>query len=89
MSGPKIGLGWNAALSKHPLRAADEIYEGAKRAVGRRKEMKLFSFESPMTVELRYKRLENAEARARAHAGWERVDAYTVRKREERIEDFY
>jgi D-amino peptidase len=85
----KVSLGWNAALSKHPARAVDEIYEGVKSAVVQRGRAKLFTFESPTTVEVRYKRLEAAEAKSRTHAGWERVDAYTVRKTAESIEDFY
>lgn len=85
----KQGLGWNAALSKHPLRVLDEIYAGAKEAVRRRGEMKVFTFDSPITVEIRFKRLEAAQAKSRTHGGWERVDAYTVRKRGESIEDFY
>ena len=85
----KIALGWTSALSKHPLRAADEIYEATKRAVARRKAMKPFSFENPLTVEMRYKRIEPAEQKSRAFAGWERVDAYTVRKIGATIRDFY
>jgi hypothetical protein len=51
-----------------------------RKAVSRLSEMKLFHFESPLEVEVRFKRIEGAEQRARFHAGWERVDAYTVRK---------
>jgi len=76
----KQGLGRNLAISKHPLQAADEIYTGVKRAMVRLNDMQIFSFDSPATVEIRYKRLEEAEATARSKAGWERVDPYTVRK---------
>jgi D-amino peptidase len=85
----KISLGWNAALSKHPARAVDEIYEGVKRAVASRGQAKRFTFSSPTTMEIRYKRLEAAEEESRNHSGWERVDAYTVRKTSESIEDFF
>jgi D-amino peptidase len=85
----KIGLGWNAALSKHPLRVLDEIYAGVQHAVQRHGEMKLFKFDSPTTLEIRYKRLEAAEERSRDHAGWTRSDAYTIRKTAESIEDLY
>lgn len=31
----KQAMGWNAAVSKHPLRVVDEIEAGVKQAVGR------------------------------------------------------
>ena len=85
----KRALGYNVAISKHPLRVLDEIYTGVKRAAERRREMKPFSFGSPVTVEMRYKRIEGAQARSRDHSGWERVDAYTIRKTGDSITDFY
>jgi D-amino peptidase len=85
----KQSLGYNVAISKHPLRVLDEIYAGVKRAVERRRDARPFTFTSPMTVEMRYKRIENAQNRSRDHSGWERIDAYTVRKRGETIEDFF
>src|SRR5207247_2939534 len=85
----KRSLGDNAAISKHPLRVLDEIYAGAKRAAERRAEAKPFTFPSPLTVEMRYKRIENAQAKSRDHSGWQRVDAYTVRKGGESIIDFF
>ena len=85
----KRALGYNAAISKHPLRVLDEIYAGARRAVERRGEMELFTFASPVTFELRYKRIEGAQARSRDHSGWERVDAYTVRKTGRSVTDFF
>jgi len=85
----KQALGYNAAISKHPLRVLDEIYAGAKQAVARRGEARPFTFTSPLTMEKRYKRIEGAEELSRDHAGWARVDAYTVRKRGETITDFF
>jgi D-amino peptidase len=85
----KQGLGWNAALSKHPKRAAGEIYEGAKRAARRIGEMKPFTFDSPITLQVRHKRIESAQAAARARTGWTRVDGYTVEKRIEKITDHF
>jgi hypothetical protein len=38
---------------------------------------------------MRYKRLEKAEDKSRNFSGWERVDAYTVKKRGASIEEFY
>ena len=85
----KQSLGYNHAISKHPLRVLDEIYAGVKRAVARRGEAKPFQFASPVTMEIRYKRIEGAQARSRDHSGWERIDAYTIRKTGERLEDLY
>ena len=75
----KTAHGWNAAVSKHPRRAAQDIYDGVRRAVERRGEAKPFTFPSPLTYEIRYKRLEAAEAASRNATRGERVDAYTVR----------
>ena len=85
----KQSLGYNHAISKHPLRVLDDIYAGVKRAVARRGEAKPFQFASPVTMEIRYKRIEGAQARSRDHSGWERIDAYTIRKSGERLEDLY
>ncbi len=85
----KQSLGYNMAISKHPLRVLDEIYAGVKRAAARLSEMKPFTFKSPVTMEIRYKRIEGAQARSRDKSGWERVDAYTIRKTAESITDIY
>src|SRR5207244_3523996 len=85
----KRALAYNAAISKHPLRVLDELYAGVKNAVVRMKEMRAFTFPSPVTVEKRYKRIEGAQAESRDHRGWERVDAYTIRKSGESITDFF
>ena len=85
----KRALAYNAAISKHPLRVLDDLYVGVKKAVERLKEMRTFTFRSPVTVEKRYKRIEGAEDESRDHRGWERVDAYTVRKTGELITDFF
>ena len=84
-----VMAGYNAAISKHPLRVLDDIYAGVKRAVARKGEMKPFTFDSPVTVEIRYKRIENAQARSRDHSGWERIDAYTIRRTGQFITDIY
>ncbi|TVR51594.1 MAG: peptidase M55 [Spirochaetaceae bacterium] len=84
----KEALGWNCAVSKHPKRVLGEIYEGVRRAVAQREQMRPFGFESPIDVEIRYKRLESAETAARRH-GWDRVDAYTVRRTLDSVSDFF
>jgi len=81
----KRGFGWNAAISKHPQRACEEIRQGVTRAVKRLGEMKAFTFDAPMTVEIRYKRLEDAERVSRGQGDWTRTDPYTVSRQVERL----
>ena len=75
----KRAYGWNAAVSKHPKRVVGEIYAGVGRACARLKEFRPFTFPAPLTYEIRYKRIEAAEAASRGYKGGERVDPYTVR----------
>ncbi|NMA96288.1 MAG: M55 family metallopeptidase [Clostridiales bacterium] len=84
----KIGFGRNAALSKHPDRVIDEIYEKTKRAVKRLGEMRPFAFEEPMDMEIRFKKLEGAEGMGKSD-GWKRIDAYTVKGRLNKISEYY
>jgi len=85
----KKGLGWNVCISKHPKRAADEICQGTKRAVERLKEMKLFKFKMPGTMEVRYKRIELAQMAAREPSPWVRIDPFTVRRGIARSSDIF
>ncbi len=86
----KQGFGWNAAISKHPLAVADEISAAVRRAVGRLGEMKPFAFRSPMELEIRYKRMDEAQAAcARPAGGWTRKDAFTVARTLQKITDYY
>lgn len=85
----KQGLGWNLALSKHPKRAVSEIFAGAERAAGRLGEMRPLTFESPLTLQVRHKRLESAQAAARSQTGWTLVDAYTVEKHLEKLSEHF
>lgn len=85
----KQAMGWNAAISKHPKRTVSEIYQGVQKAVQRLGEMQPFRFDEPLTFEIRFKRLEMAQATARSAAGWQRVDAYTVQRKLETLEDYY
>lgn len=84
----KQALGWNAAISKHPKRVEREIYDAARRAVERLPEMKPFKLSSPVHVQIRYKRLEDAERATRGATLWRRIDAYTVEATFERITDW-
>ncbi|MBS13748.1 MAG: peptidase M55 [Gemmatimonadetes bacterium] len=85
----KQAMGWNAAVSKHPKRSIEEIYQGAKRAAGHVDDAKPFTFEDPLTFEIRYKRIERAELASRGYKAGERVDPYTVRFQLDTITDYY
>lgn len=75
----KQAMGWSAALSKHPRRVLREIYEGVGRAYAGRGGFSPFTFSSPVTYEIRYKRIENAEAASRGFKAGHRIDPFTVR----------
>ena len=71
------------------MRAIGEIYEGAKQAYLRVGEAKPFTFEEPLLFEIRYKRIESAQAASRGYKGGERIDPYTVRFELDSITDYY
>lgn len=75
----KRTFGWNAAISLHPARAVQEIYEGVRRAIDQRQQATVFQFAEPLALTVRYKRLEAAEAACRPPQNGERLDAYTAR----------
>ena len=85
----KHAMGWNAAVSKHPKRAVTEIFEHVQKAVSNLGNAQPFSFDNPIEFEIRYKRIEAAQAASRGYKGGERIDPYTVRHRLERISDYY
>ncbi len=85
----KQGMGWNCAVSKHPRRVEREIFDAVQRAVAKRDAIKPFVFSSPLTMDVRYKRLEAAQSASRGFHGAKRVDAYTVRRVMPSICDYY
>jgi len=85
----KQAMGWNCAVSKHPKRAINEIYETIQKAVPKRKEIDPFIFASPLEMEVRYKRIESAQSASRGFNGAERVDPYTVRRTLQSIQNYY
>ena len=85
----KQAMGWNAAVSKHPLRVLDEIQAGVKAATGSLGEFKPFVFDTPLAFEIRFKRLDAAQAASRSASGWERVDAHTVRRTLASLLDYF
>ena len=84
----KQAMGWNAAVSKHPKRAVRDIFEGARAAVSRQAEMAAFTFDNPIELEVRYKRIEAAQA-ARGFKRGLRVDPYAVRFELASIADYF
>lgn len=86
----KYSLGWNNAISKHPVRAISEIYEGTKDAMARLDQMKPFSFDMPLSFEIRFKRLEDAQKELRkGKCKWESMDPYTVRCSLKKLSDYF
>lgn len=56
----KKGLSWTSAVSKHPLAVCEEIKAAVGRAAERLQEMECYRLSSPLEVEIRYKRMEDA-----------------------------
>lgn len=58
----KEGLAWNQAISLSPAAACDAIYSGVQRACLRLEEMQAYTFQTPLALEIRFKRLDDANA---------------------------
>jgi D-amino peptidase len=84
----KRGRGRHCAFSKHPTRAAEEIGAGVRRAVERLGEMQPFRFESPVEVEIRYKRLHQALKARILRRTWRLAGAMTLRRTFENFRDW-
>jgi D-amino peptidase len=85
----KEALGWNAAISKHPQRAIAEIRAGAKAAAERLDVFAPFRFIEPVSLEIRYKRIEAAQSASRGLKAGERTDPYTVRWLLDSLADYF
>ena len=85
----KQAMGWNAAVSKHPRRVVNEIFETIQQSVAKLDRLKPFTFSSPMEMEVRYKRIEAAQSASRGFNGAERIDPYTIRRTLQSIQDYY
>ncbi|HBL83796.1 MAG: hypothetical protein A2Y17_08355 [Clostridiales bacterium GWF2_38_85] len=57
----KKSLGWNTAISKHPIALTEEIYDATITACENIAAMKYFTIPEPFILEIRYKRIENAQ----------------------------
>jgi len=53
----KKGFGRNCAFSKHPVVVEDEIYLAVKQAVAGLEKMDIFTFKSPVTIEIQFKKI--------------------------------
>ena len=85
----KQALGWNAVVSKHPKRVVTEVYETIQKAVAKLDALKPFTFETPIEMEFRYKRMDAAQAASRGFKRGERVDPYTVRFTLQSLDEYY
>jgi D-aminopeptidase len=85
----KIGYSWNSALSKHPHRVLKEIEAAAQVAVANRIKVKPFTLTGPLEVEIRHKRIDTADEACLPVYGWQRVDAYTVKRTIRVITDLF
>lgn len=57
----KQSIGWYSAKARHPKVICREIKEKAKKAVGRIAELKPFTFEPPLKMEITFKNIYDAE----------------------------
>ena len=85
----KNAMGWNAAISKHPQRAIAEIRAGARAAAERIDDFAPVTFSEPLSLEIRYKRIDSAQAASRGLKAGERVDPYTVRWELDQLADYF
>jgi len=84
----KRGAAHNAAFSKHPDLAVEEIGAAVRRAVERLGEMKPFTFPLPLEMELRFKRLSQAcKARVR-RKGWRFAGPLAIRRKLDSLRDW-
>jgi D-aminopeptidase len=86
----KVGLSRNSAISRHPSGVLDDIYDGVRRAVAKIENMKAYTFDTPIEIEKRYKRIDDAEDILKRNLKqFKRIDAYTVRQTVDKIIDIY
>jgi len=81
----KQGLGRHVAFSKHPARVVDEIYQEVGRAVSRLQQMRPFTFDSPVEMELCYRSLLQAWKGRLRRPGWRFAGPRRLRRRLENM----
>lgn len=82
----KRALGWNMALCRHPDWVDQQVYQAARQAMAAPRPAPL-AFPAPMIFTRRYKRINELEADLQD--GWERVDAYTLRRTVASLTELY
>ncbi len=88
----KESISWNAALSLHPKAAVQAIYDGVVKAHKRLSEMQPFQITEPLSVEIRYKRLDDAAAAPlydRNRKPFALLDGFTRTGILDRLEDLF
>ena len=85
----KYSYNWNAAISKHPTKVIEEIYQGVKQAVENRKKMSVFRFSKPIKLELRMKRIDQTDEFILHNKDWQRIDGYTIKKTLDHLNEFF
>lgn len=75
----KRGVSNHGAFSKHPAAAAEEIYRGVGRALGRLDEMQTFTFDSPVRLEYRFKKIRQALKARLGRRGWSLAGPKSIR----------
>lgn len=87
----KFALGRNMAVSMHPKKAEDEIYNTVFKSIKELNRMKPFSFDKPIKMEIRYKRIEDAQndVRYRKFASLDQKNAYNVIYKLENLSEFF
>ncbi|MCK5811419.1 MAG: M55 family metallopeptidase [Clostridiales bacterium] len=86
----KHSIGRNAGLLKHPSTVLDEIYSSVKDAYKNINNMKKYKIKSPITVEIRFLRLEDAQSVSNSKTkGISLIDPYTIKYTINKIMELY
>ena len=88
----KQSLAWNSCISKHPDLVCEEIYNSVADAVKNLDKMKAYTLSEPLTLTVRYKRIEYAQGcnlRNPDNTKFETVDAYTRKGVLNEIEHYF
>lgn len=88
----KQSLSWNSAISLHPQRSCELIYEGVKKACERLDEMKPYRIAEPIDVSIAFKRPDTASQAQlydRNRRPFRFADAYTREGILDQLEDLF
>lgn len=86
----KHSLGRNVAMLKHPDRVLDEIYENVKYSYQQLMNMKLYKIKTPIDVEIRFMRLEDAESASKSKKNViDLIDPFTIKYKINNLMEIY